>query len=361
MLCSAYVDVNVYVVAEDPILSLFYVWATILMPVTMKDIAKRAGVSIRTVSRVVNGQGEISEATTARIQAIIDELGYRPNQMARGLVSNRTNSLGYVVTNLLNPFYAEVAEGILDALRTQNYQMLLSSYRNSVREQRHILESLVAQGADGIIVFPMKESVSDILRFADKFRPVVVLNHNLKHPNISVVNNDVYRGGQMVVEYLVKQGHKHIGMINAARSIQHIREQGFRAAMEAHALPCSDDMLVPGDDDESDIIGGMRATTRLLSLHPELTAIFCYNDLIAIGALQAAQALGRNVPDDLAIIGCDDIFMGEIVSPKLTTVRVNKNQMGRVAVELLLSMLEDKTAVGKAALLDVELVIRGTG
>jgi DNA-binding LacI/PurR family transcriptional regulator len=102
----------------------------------------------------------------------------------------------------------------------------------------------------------------------------------------------------------------------------------------------------------------MRATTELLSRHPELTAIFCYNDLIAIGALQAAQALGRKVPDDLAIIGCDDIFMGEIVSPKLTTIRVNKNQMGSVAVELLLSMLEDETSPGKSALLDVELVVR---
>jgi LacI family transcriptional regulator len=324
----------------------------------MKEIAKRAGVSIRTVSRVVNGQGEISEATVSRIQSIIDELGYRPNQMARGLVSNRTNSLGYVITNLLNPFYAEVAEGILDTSRTQNYQMLLSSYRNSVREQRHILASLVAQGVDGIIVFPMRESISDLLEFADTFRPIVVLNHDLKHPNISVVNNDVFTGGRMAVEHFIKCGHKRIGMINAARSIKHIREQGFRSAMAEFGYACPEDMIIPGDDDESDVAGGMRATTELLSRNPETTAIFCYNDLIAIGALQAAQALGRKVPDDLAIIGCDDIFMGEIVSPKLTTIRVNKNQMGSVAVNLLLSMLNDETVVGQSALLDVQLIVR---
>jgi LacI family transcriptional regulator len=326
----------------------------------MKEIAKRAGVSIRTVSRVVNGQGEISEATTSRIQSIIDELGYRPNQMARGLVSNRTNSLGYVITNLLNPFYAEVAEGILDTSRTQNYQMLLSSYRNSVREQRHILESLVAQGVDGIIVFPMRESIADLLEFADTFSPIVVLNHDLKHPNISVVNNDVFSGGRMVVEHFVKRGHKRIGMINAARSIKHIREQGFRATMKEFGLVCPEDMIIPGDDDESDVAGGIRAATELLSRHPETTAIFCYNDLIAIGAMQAAQALGRKVPDDLAIIGCDDIFMGEIVSPKLTTIRVNKNRMGSVAVQLLLSMLNDETSAGQSALLDVELIVRGS-
>lgn len=328
------------------------------MPVTMKDIAKRAGVSIRTVSRVVNGQGEISEATTERIQAIIAELGYRPNQMARGLVSNRTNSLGYVVTNLLNPFYAEVAEGLLDAVRLQNYQIVLSTYRNSAREQLNVLEALVAQGVDGIIVFPSKDSLTDLLRFADSFRPVIVLNHDLRHHNISVVNNDVYRGGQMVVDYFVKQGHRAIGMINATRSIKHIREQGFRDGMDGHGIAYAEDMILPGDDDDSDIAGGVRATTELLSRHPEITAIFCYNDLIAIGAIQAAQRLGRKVPDDLAIIGCDDTFVGEISTPRLTTISVDKNRMGSTAVDLFLAMLSDETSERQSVLLDVELVIR---
>jgi LacI family transcriptional regulator len=324
----------------------------------MKDISKRAGVSIRTVSRVVNGQGEISKATAERVQAIIQELGYRPNQMARGLVSNRTNSLGYVVTNLLNPFYAEVAEGLLDASRLQNYQIMLSTYQNSSREQLNILKSMVAQGVDGIIVFPSKDSISDLLQFAETFRPLIVLNHDLQHRNVSVVNNDVYRGGQMVVEYFAQQGHKAIGMINATRSIKHIREQGFRDAMDGHGIAYSEDMIVAGDNDESDIHGGAQAATKLLLQHPEITALFCYNDLIAIGAIQAAQRLGRKVPDDLAIIGCDDTFVGEIATPKLTTIRVDKNKMGSVAVDLSLSMLQDETTASQSILLDVDLVIR---
>src|SRR5215207_6295434 len=177
------------------------------MPVTMKDIARRAGVSIKTVSRVVNGQGEISEATAARIQTVIDELGYRPNQMARGLVSKRTNSLGFVVSTIRNPFYSEVAQGILHASREHDYQMVLCSHENSAQEQQRILGALVAQGVDGIIVFPAINGITDILRFAENFRPIVVVDCDIDHPNISLVRSDVYRGAQMSVEYLIDQGH----------------------------------------------------------------------------------------------------------------------------------------------------------
>jgi len=328
------------------------------MPVTMKDIAERAGVSIRTVSRVVNGQGEISETTATRIQAIIDELGYRPNQMARGLVSNRTSSLGYVVADIRNPFYSEVAQGILHASRAHGYQMMLSSHENQAQEQRNVFESLVAQGVDGIIVFPARDSAADFLRFAETFRPIVAIDYDVEHPNIGVVGSDVYRGAHMAVEYLVAQGHTRIGMINAARSIKKIREGGFRDAMKKHGIPFAEDMIVPGDGPEGDIAASRWVTTNLLTRHPETTAIFCYNDLMAIGAIRASQDLGRHVPRDLAIIGFDDTFVGRILKPELTTIRIDKFEVGSRAVDILLAMLNRQTTTNQSTLLDVSLVIR---
>lgn len=330
------------------------------MPVTMKDIAKRAGVSIRTVSRVVNGQGEISAETATRVQAIIDELGYRPNQMARGLVSNRTNSLAFVIASLINPYYAELAQGISAASHAHNYQMLLSSHENNAQQQRSVFASLVAQGVDGIIVFPARESISDFLRFSDNFRPVIAIDIDVQHPNISLVGTNVYKGAQMAVEHLIERGHTHIGMVNAARSIKKTRERGFLDAMKQHNLMMSDDKIIPGDDEASDIIGGMNATKALLSNHPEITAIFCYNDLMGLGAIRAAQDLNLSIPDDLAIVGFDDIYIGNIFKPELTTIRVDKSEMGRVAVETLLSLLDNDALANQSIVLDPELIVRDT-
>src|SRR5690242_3896854 len=139
------------------------------MRITMKDVAQRAEVSIKTVSRVVNGEGEISEETVRRVQKIIDELGYRPNRMARGLVTQRTNSIGLVVPNINNPFYPEVAEAVMSTSRENQHHMLLCSHENNSQEQQSILESLVDQGVDGIIIFPALHGVEQLARFADSY------------------------------------------------------------------------------------------------------------------------------------------------------------------------------------------------
>jgi LacI family transcriptional regulator len=326
----------------------------------MKDVALRAGVSTKTVSRVVNGQGEISAATAARVKAIIDELGYRPNQMARGLAVNRTNSIGFVVPDIINPFYSEVAQVILRTSRTRDYHMVLCSHENSVQEQQSILDSLVAQGVDGIIVFPALGSDTGILRFAQTFNPIVVVNHEVQHSNIGVIRCDIYRGAEMAVDYLAEKGHKHNEMLGATRSPQkrRWRERGFRDAMKRHGHAPSQDMIFPGDHASNDVEGGYLASSELLTNHPEITAIVSYNDMMAFGAIRAAHELGRRIPDDLAIIGFDDISTCEIVQPRLTTIKMDKYQMGSAAVEKLLSMLQGEITGGESTILDVALVIR---
>jgi LacI family transcriptional regulator len=330
------------------------------MRVTMKDIAQRAEVSIKTVSRVVNGEGEISEATVRRVQEVIDELGYRPNRMARGLVTQRTNSIGLVVPNINNPFYPEVAEAIMSTARGSQYHMLLCSHENNYQEQQAILDSLVAQGVDGIVIFPALHGVDALMRFSESFSPIVVVNHEIEHPGVAVVRADIANGASHAVDYLVSKGHRQIGMIKAARSPanRRWREQGFKQAMTAHQIPVSERTMVAGDSAPSDIDGGYAATRELLSRKPNVTAIFCYNDLMAIGAIRACQDMNRRIPEDCAIVGFDDITMASMIRPSLTTIRINKYELGAEAARQLLAMLDNDAREAEHVVLNVDLVIR---
>ncbi len=330
------------------------------MRVTMKEIAKRANVSIKTVSRVVNGQGEIAPETIRRVQEVIDEYGYRPNLMARSLVTQRTNSIGLIVTNISNPFYPEVAQAVLSTARENHHNMLLCSHENDAQEQQQILDSLVAQGVDGIIIFPALQSLPHLARFADSYGPLVVVNDSLEHPKVSQVQADIVAGAARAVEYLAEKGHSHIAMINAVRSPRERRwrEQGFKRAMAAHGFSPEEAVILPGDRAATDIEGGYDAAKQILLEHPETTAIFCYNDMMAIGAVRVCQELGRSIPHDCAIVGFDDIAIASIVQPALTTIRINKYALGAEAARQLLSMIENDTAVSSRLILDVDLVVR---
>jgi len=331
------------------------------MPVTMKDIARRAGVSIRTVSRVVNAQGEISDETMRHVQALIDEMGYRPNQMARGLVSKRSNSIGLVVPNISNSFYPEIAQAVQFAARARRHNMLLCSHENSADEQQLILESLESQGVDGIIIFPARNSNDKLIRFAEKYVGcVVVVNHTIDHPKLSLVQANIEHGAYQAVDYLVHKGHTRIGMINALRSPEdrRWREKGFTKGMMDNGLSFPECYLVPGDVAESDIDGGEIAALTLLTQNPEVSAIFCYNDMMAIGAIRACQKLTRRVPDACAIVGFDDIAMATIVQPALTTMRIDKTELGSSATLQLLAMLQSDNLNHGNIVLETVLVIR---
>ena len=157
------------------------------MPVTMREVAQQAGVSIKTVSRVVNEQGEISEDTRQRVLAVINRLGYRPNMVARGLVTQRTYTVGLVVADITNPFFPEVARGVQDVARTRDYNIFLCNSDENQQEELHTLHSLAAQGVDGIIIFPCYETKNNLTIFADQYRPIVTVNHLYEHPNIGMV------------------------------------------------------------------------------------------------------------------------------------------------------------------------------
>ena len=320
----------------------------------MEDVARIAGVSRQTVSRVINGKGEISPVTRKRIMEVIQNLGYSPNRAAQGLAMQRTHTAGFVIPDITNPFFPEVAKGIQDLAQDRDYNIIMCNTGEDPEEATRILYSLVAQAVDGIIIFSSDEF---LIRFAEKFRPIVAINYPSEHSNISILSVDNYRGAQLAVDHLVAQGHTNIGMVTGDyQGLDEIRRvKGFREALMKHGLPIVDNWVVPVPPT---LVDGREAARQLLIDHPQITAIFAYNDLLAIGSIRACSDLGRRVPADCAIIGFDDIQLADIVTPALTSVRVDKYALGQQAMARLFEMIESPEKEFSRIEIDVELVIR---
>lgn len=326
--------------------------------VTMRDVAQKAHVSIKTVSRVVNDQGEISEKTRQRVLVAIEELGYRPSKVARALVTQRTDTVGLIVGDIANPFFSEVAKGVLDAARAKGYDVFLCNSDMDPDQEIRALYSLADHNVDGTIIFPSWENEDKLKSFTDHYQPLVVVNRVFdKHPGMSLVTTDIHGGARLAVDYLVGKGHTAIGMLAgcAAPLDKMQRVQGFREVLMAHGLVPVDEWILTG----SPILErGHEAARQLFTQHPQVTAIFTYNDLLALGAIQACDELGRRVPDDCAIVGFDDVQLAAMVTPSLTTIHMDKYELGRQAVTRLMEMLDDPEADFPPIYLDVELVIR---
>ena len=327
------------------------------MPVTMRDVAQKASVSIKTVSRVVNDQGEIADSTRQRVLTVINELGYRPNLVARGLVTQRTYTVGLVVADITNPFFPEVARGVQDIARAHDYNIFLCNSDENQGEELRTLHSLTSQSVDGIIIFPCYYTADNIKNFVKQYRPLITVNYLYDHPNIGQITTPNNEGAKAAVDYLVSQGHRQIGMLASLETSRQRgrRLRGFVEAMAAHGLPVPEQRVLYGTPTWE---SGYETGLRLLTQEPQVTAIFAYNDLVALGAVKACQKLGRRVPEDCAIIGFDDIQLASLVSPSLTTVRLDKYALGQQAMTRLLEMLDHPKRVFPPINLDVELVIR---
>ena len=323
--------------------------------VTIIDVAKAAGVSRQTVSRAMNDKGEISAATKQRVMEAVERLGYRPNRIAQSMVTRRTFTVGLVFPDILNPFFPEVARGVQDAAREQSYNVFLCNTDDEPPIEKDILRSLAAQPVDGIVLLGSCLSDDDLRAFADGYRPIVTTNRFVQHPNISQLIVDNVQGGRLAAEHLIGRGHRELGVVaNANIPTSSLRRvQGFSQAVAARELPA--ERVATG---APTIEGGYQAAREILLRQPELTALFCYNDLMALGTLRACRDLGKRVPDDVAVVGFDDVHLTEVSSPTLTSVRVDKYALGRLAVERLLAMVDATTESAEAMQIPVELVQR---
>ena len=326
------------------------------MPVTMRDVAEAAGVSIKTVSRVVNEQGEISDGTRQRVLQAINQLGYRPSKLARALVTQRTDTIGLLIGDIANPYFSEVARGVMDAAQLKGYDVFLCN--TDAQTEKRALFSLIDHQVDGVIIYPTYENIAWLNGFSSPETPLVFVNIALEpRPGQGIVHSAIEEGANLATSYLIEQGHREIGMIaGEVAPIESIsRVQGYCRALEENGLPYREELVLVGIPQFEH---GFEAARELFKRSPQITAIFCYNDLIAMGAIKSCQEMGLRVPQDCAIVGFDNILFAQLIDPPLTTVHVDKYEIGKQSATLLMEMLKDPQKVFPAIRVEMELLVR---
>ncbi len=307
-------------------------------PVTLEDVAARSGVSRQTVSRAINGKADIRAETRDRVMAAVEELGYRPNLFARGLVTRRSQTIGLIVGDLTNPFFPDVARGVLDQAEANDLIVLVANLGQGW-DTLGPLDALALRGVDGYILFPAVSDEEKIGAFANSNGPIVVVDAPFEHPAISRLAIDWERGGELVAEHLASTGRKRPCVITApADQAADHRVEFFRSHAAARGIPIPDDAVAAGDQT---IDGGRAAVSQLLA--GGYDAVFAFNDLMAIGAMQVLLESGVSVPDQWAVVGCDDIMLAANVTPALTSIHLDRYEIGCSAMRLLLERLGEST------------------
>lgn len=325
--------------------------------VTIRDVAALAGVSHQTVSRVINKSKRVNPQTRERVEAAIKELGYRPSRLAQSLVTQKTRTIGLVVADITNPFYFEVARGVQDFALENSYNVFVCNTDYSLQGEKNILHLLASQEVDGLIMSTSGSSDDELMAFAERYKPLVIINRDLNHPHISTISVDLCKGAKLATEHLIARGHKSISMLTheGHSPADGRRVQGYQETLIAHGITPRDEWLVLAP---LNLTGGYEATQNILEQFPEITAIYTYNDLMAIGALRGCFDMGIQVPGDIAIMGFDDIKFASMSNPALSTIRYDKYAIGQKAMSRMLEMLADPQATFEPICLDVDLVIR---
>ncbi|MGE5585061.1 MAG: LacI family DNA-binding transcriptional regulator [Bacillota bacterium] len=306
--------------------------------VTIVDIAERAGVSIATVSRVLNQTGRYSEETLKRVKATAAELGYAPNFMAKSLKKRQTEQIALAVADIGNPVYVAMAKAIQQVVKEHGYRLVLLSTEARVDEEISILQSLAKQYVDGLIISPLSYGEAHKKQLAQVKRPVVVIGGSPGDMSVDSVYVDSAKGVRMAMEHLLDQGFSQIAFVNGPSETVPgtVRLHGYEEALIEHGIVLDPRLVVHGDFTLS---GGHMAAAKLLELPGLPQAVLCANDLMALGVLRRLREAGVRVPEDVALVGMDDIEQARISSPALTTVSLLAAERGRIAAELLLGRL----------------------
>ena len=327
---------------------------------TIKDVAALAGVSRQTVSRVVNNKGYVADATRARVVAAIETLGYRPSAVARSMVAGRTHTLGCISPNLTDYTFASIIEGAQAEARRQDYFILTGS-APAEPDAEGLLEEMLRRRVDGLLVLnPRADGRSRyFLPLVEKGVAVVYLgNGSLDEPVSSIRCND-REGGYEATRYLIDLGHASIAIVGGPNNEECALDRlaGYRQALSQAGLDFDPGLVVSGD---WSAISGYRATRRLLETRRDFSAIFAQNDRMAIGAIRALQEAGCHVPDDVSVIGFDDIPMASYSYPPLTTFHQLLGELGRRAAWLLIETIQDPQRQPDQVLVPARLVERSS-
>jgi LacI family transcriptional regulator len=330
--------------------------------VTIRDVARLAEVHPGTVSRALNEQTRalVNRETAARVLRAADQLGYRPNPIARGLKTNRSYTVGVMIPDLTNPLFPPIVRGIEDQLGDAGYTSLIVNTDNDPERERRHIEAMRARQVDGFIAATAQLDVELLHEAAAGGTPRVLVNRSFEDGSLPAVTVDDRRGSALAVDHVVKLGHRRIGHVAGPQNVStgHRRYLGFLEAMADAQLGVTAEYVSFADAfTESE---GVRACREVLAHAPRVTAIVAANDRLAIGCYDALEAHGLRCPEDVSIVGFNDMPFIERLRPPLTSVRIPQREIGSVAADLLLEQLADGTVPAREILLEPSLIVRGS-
>jgi LacI family transcriptional regulator len=332
---------------------------------TVADVARAAGVSMMTVSRAINNKPGLSDELRQKILALVDEMGYRPSQIAQGLATRQTSTVGLVVPDITNPFYAPIARGAEDVAYEYGYSVFLINTAGELDREAVALDSLWRKEIDGAILCSLRMPNDALESHVSRFPAVVLFNRELKKPmpNVVTINVNDQRGAMVAVEHLVESGRRQIAYLSGPSNSysSQRRLEGYRQALRNANLPFDPHLVEGVSLQENSLQASVQAAVlALLARRPDLDGIFAFNDLVAISAIQVCQEQGKTVPQDVSIIGADDIPLGTVIRPQLSTLHVSLTHIGRLAMRTLLEIFAGEASPG-AYQIEPELILRESG
>ncbi len=328
---------------------------------TIKDIAKVAGVSVTTVSRALNGYSDVNEKTRRKISEIAKELNYSPNTLARGLVMKKTKTIGMLVSgmnraNSKDNFTFEVLSGVNECISERDYDLVLFSTTTTKQREKTYSQLCRERRVDGVILQGMKIDDPYLKEVVESDIPCMLIDIPISSESVGYVTTDSVLGAKRAVDYLIQSGHKKIAFMNGHDQayVSQQRLKGYRDALREAGIDFREEYVRNGDflEDKAE-----EEAAKLLDEHPDITAIFCASDLMALGVMKSARSSGRAVPEQLSIIGYDNILLAGYASPPLTTIAQDKFDLGYKAANALIDMLEEE-GPAKIITLETELIVR---
>ncbi|HHV83812.1 MAG TPA: LacI family transcriptional regulator [Tepidanaerobacter syntrophicus] len=330
------------------------------MPVTIYDVAKKAKVSIATVSRVINNSNVVTEKTRQQVEQAIQELNYAPNVIASALTKKSTLTLGLLIPDISNPFFSELARGVEDASNDFGFNIIICNTDYSLEKEATYTNLLRQKSVDGFIISTAYYNDENVINLLKENVPLVLLGRDIEDSRdypIDVVGSDNVKGGYIATKHLIELGHEKIACLLGPRQIKVNleREIGYLKALREAKIKVHDEIIAHGD---FKLEFGYQKTIEILKGPIKPTAFFAANDLTALGVIKAVKSLGLSVPKDVSVIGYDNTILAEITDPSLTTINQQMRKMGYLATEMLIKRIKRERTPGKKIVLDVDLTVR---
>ncbi|KGM98005.1 LacI family transcriptional regulator [Clostridium novyi A str. 4552] len=329
--------------------------------ITINDVAKEAGVSITTVSRVLNNNYPVKEDTKNRVKEVIKRLNYQPNQMARSLITKKTRVIGIVVPGITNLFFPTIVENIDKYLKQEKYNILLCNTKGNSAEEENLVNQLIQRQVDGIIVMdPSEENLkSGYYESLSNKVPLIIIKGLTKDYKYNLICYDEVIGTEEAIRYLFNLNHKKIAFIRGEKSISYdIKEKVYKRMIKENDVKY-ENIITVGSGNSIDVVEKIEdKVNKLLRGDERPTAVVACNDLIAIGFINCCRKIGIDVPRDISVIGCDNTLIANISYPKLTSIDLGISSIGKVAGKEIINLIENKACKRKKIILATELVIR---